>query len=611
MARLTIYDVEVAPNKAMVGFMDYETGKVKQFQHNESKKILKYVKGRQLIGFNNKNYDDIILTDMIDGKSAKKIYNTSVDIIDHDGKRWHYTTYFNNSIDIMEVAPQTASLKLYGSRLSTKKLQDLPYDPHVKHTKKMWENVCEYNVNDLYLTLNLYNDLIPQLAIRADIGGKYKIDVMSRSDAQVAEDVFKAVLGFKKKPKIDVPEYVTYKAPDYVKFKTKKLRKLKKKFEKSVYHINRKTGKFIGQDWLKEKVVIDGHPYTIGYGGLHSNEKSIAVTEGLKNADIASMYPSLIINSGKYPKHLGQEWLNLYTQFRDDRMKIKYTDKKLSAMLKIFLNGTYGKLNSHYSILYAPHLMLDTTITGQLSLLMVIEALVLAGVKVVSANTDGVEYESDGTDKAEKIIDKLGRKMNLVWEHAEYKKLYARDVNSYIAVYDGYVKAKGFYGEPTLSKNIEYPIVTEAIRKFLLDGTSMKNTIKSCKEPSQFCVARTVNGGALWSPKEYPNTEEYDKFIVEFEAGTRKNNKELRKRNEVYQRDFVLMEADEHYIGKVVRYYYSKDGHKMYYKTSGNTVPKSEGSRPMMELSNKLPKDLDYKKYYELANTHLKEVGYE
>ena len=84
----------------------------------------------------------------------------------------------------------------------------------------------------------------------------------------------------------------------------------------------------------------------------------------------------------------------------------------------------------------------------------------------------------------------------------------------------------------------------------------------------------------------------------------------MRKRNEVYQRDFVLMEADKWYIGKVVRYYYAKDGHKMYYKTSGNTVPKSEGSKPMMELVKKIPKDLDYKKYYELANRHLAELGW-
>lgn len=604
----TIFDVEVCPNRAMVGFKDITTGEIKQFEHNEGDSIREYIKDRILIGFNSKNYDNLIVTAMMNGRSIKRIYEISMDLIDGEGMRWDYDNEIENDIDIMEVAPGQASLKLYASRLQVKKLQDLPYSPHEKHSKKMWKNVCNYNKNDLNITELLYNHLIPQLEIRKDIGKRYGIDVMSRSDAQVAEDVFKATINYDKKQRTQIPEYVTYKAPEYVEFKTKQLQQLKEKFESCKYYMNRKTGKFLPQEWLKEKVVIDGMPYTIGYGGLHSNEKSVSYTTGLKNADISSMYPSLIINSGKYPLKLGEEWLVNYTKFRDTRLEIKHTDKELSAVLKIFLNGSYGKLNSHYSVLYAPHLLLDTTITGQLSLLMVIEALVEAGIKVVSANTDGVEYLHDGTDRGERIIDELGKKMNLLWEHAEYKALYARDVNSYIAVYDGYTKSKGFYGEVELDKNVEYPIVTEAIRKFLLDGTPMENTIRGCTDPSQFCSARTVAGGAVWSPEEYPNTDEYDKYINKVPF---KRNKALEKRNDEYKKQFILAEADKWYIGKVVRFYYAKDGKPMFYKGSGNRVPKSDGCRPMMKLKKKIPKDIDYDKYIKLANTHLKELGYE
>jgi len=607
--KVTVFDIEVSPNRSMVGFKELETGKIKQFQYNEGKAIGEYIKDRILVGFNSKNYDNIILTAMLRGKSTKDIYLTSFDLIEGDGKRWDYPDDIKNDMDLMEVATGQSSLKLYGSRLNTKKLQDLPYDPHEKHSKKMWKEVCKYNVNDLILTEELYNFLKPQLEIRTNIGKKYGIDVMSRSDAQVAEDVFKKVLGITKKPKIDKPNYVNYTAPKYIKFKSKNLKKLKKKFENTTYNINHKTGKFIVQDWLKEKIVVDDVEYTIGYGGLHSNEKSVSVVGDIKNADIASMYPSLIINSGKYPKQLGASWLGVYTKFRDDRMKIKHTDKDLSAVLKIFLNGTYGKLNSIYSILYAPHLMLDTTITGQLSLLMVIEALGNAGIKVISANTDGVEYV-DNTNKGQKIIDALGKKMNLEWEHASYKALYSRDVNSYIAIYDDHTKSKGFYSEPKIDKNNQHPIVQEAIRKFLLDGTPMKKTIKKCKDVTGFCVSRAVTGGALWSSKEYPNSDEYEKFIKEFNEGTRKDNKALRKRNDDYKKEFVLMDADKWYIGKTVRFYYAKDGKPLFYKKSGNTVPLSHNCRPMMQLEKKIPKDLDYDYYITLANTYLEDIGW-
>lgn len=604
---ITIYDIETYPNYCMVGFMDHATGEVTQFNHDEADAIKKYIKGRTLVGFNSLNYDDIMLTAMMRGKSLEKLYNLSFDLVEGEGRRWDYANDVERSIDIMEVLAGQASLKLYGSRLNTKKLQDLPYPPHNNLSKKQKKEVAKYNINDLILTREAYDFLEPQLDIRRTIGETYGLDVMSRSDAQIAEDVFKKELGIFRKPRIPVPNHVTYTAPEYVKFKSKQLKNLKKKFESCDYDINRKTGKFISQDWLDEKVVIDGVDYTIGYGGLHSNEKSLAVKDGLKNADIASMYPSLIINSGKFPTQLGEEWLDLYTQFRDDRMKIKHTNKELSAVLKIFLNGTYGKLNSHYSILYAPHLMLDTTITGQLSLLMVIEALTDAGIEVVSANTDGVEYKDDGTGKGEKIIDKLGRKMNLVWEHASYKSLYARDVNSYIAVYDGYVKRKGFYSGPKIDKNNEHIIVQDAIAKFLLDGTPMRKTIKECKDIAKFCVSRQVTGGALWSPEVYPNTAEYEDYILKVPF---KQNKALEKRNEVFQREFVLSESDKWYLGKVVRYYYGTEGHMMYYKKSGNKVPKSDGSVPMMKLKKKVPKDIDYERYYALADRYLAELGW-
>ena len=301
--------------------------------------------------------------------------------------------------------------------------------------------------------------------------------------------------------------------------------------------------------------------------------------------------------------------MNIQEMSTEDLQKLYKKHKTKTDTYKILNNGTYGKLNSGYSILYAPHLMLDTTITGQLSLLMVIEALGDAGIKLVSANTDGVEYIDDGTTKGEEIIDKLGKKMNLEWEHASYDSLHARDVNSYIAVYDGYVKRKGFYADRAIDKNPEHPIVQDAIAEYLLNGTLMKTTIDNCKDVAKFCISRQVTGGALWSEETYPNAPEYEKFIVEFEAGERKDNKALRKRNEDYQKAFILAEADKWYLGKTVRFYYAKDGKPMYYKKSGNRVPKSEGCKPMMNLKKKIPKDIDYERYYELADRYLKEIG--
>ena len=394
-------------------------------------------------------------------------------------------------------------------------------------------------------------------------------------------------------------------------FKNDALNKIVTRIESTTIEINN-AGSPVMPDWLKDMVIpIGNSAYNIGLGGLHSMEKSKAVIPGkgekLGNVDVASMYPSMIIELGLYPKHLTKEFLNIYTKIRDVRMAAKHSgDKVTSDTLKIVLNGSYGKFGSIYSFLYSPDLMLQVTLTGQLYLLMLIEAFEDAGIEVVSSNTDGIELIYKDIHAVKKIVNKWEKKTKLDMEYGEYKALYSRDVNSYIAIYDGYAKSKGFYSEPKIDKNNEYQIVIEAIREFLLNGTPMKTTIKECNDLAKFCVSRQVNGGALWSPEEYPNTPEYDNYI----AKGLKQNKALEARNMKYQKEFVLAEADQWYLGKVVRYYYAKGGKPMFYKTSGNKVPKSDGCKPMMKLKKKIPKDLDYKKYYELAATHLKECGY-
>ena len=249
----------------------------------------------------------------------------------------------------------------------------------------------------------------------------------------------------------------------------------------------------------------------------------------------------------------------------NDELYKKY--KVQNEGLKICLNGSYGKMGSMYSSLYSPETLLQVTLTGQLVMLMLIETLEKNGFKVVSSNTDGIEYvcEKDKIPLAEALIFEWELDTKLVMEHGQYKALYARDVNSYVAVYPDEVKAKGVYAKPTLSKNSEYPIVFEAIRRYLFDNTvRLEDTIRNCTDVRQFLTARTVKTGGVWNGE---------------------------------------------YLGKVVRWYYAKGGTSIHYKSNNNKVPKSDGAHPMMELTETVPTDLDYDKYIELAIGHLEDTG--
>ena len=239
----------------------------------------------------------------------------------------------------------------------------------------------------------------------------------------------------------------------------------------------------------------------------------------------------------------------------------------LQSTIKIFLNGSYGKLSSKYSSLYDPEMLLAVTLTGQLTMLMVIERLVSAGINVIASNTDSITYVCDKSDKAlaESIVFDVELESGLLFDFEQFTSLYARDINNYLAVYPDEVKAKGVYAKPTLSKNSEYPIVFEAIRRYLFDNAvRLEDTITECMDVRQFLTARTVKTGGVWNGE---------------------------------------------YLGRVVRWYYAKDGKSIHYKNNGNKVPKSDGAHPMMELSDSLPLDLDYDKYIELAIGHLEDTG--
>src|SRR5690606_22606645 len=136
-------------------------------------------------------------------------------------------------------------------------------------------------------------------------------------------------------------------------------------------------------------------------------------------------------------------------------------------------------LGSKWSNLYAPDLLIQVTLTGQLALLLLIERLELAGIHVVSANTDGIVIKCpvELIHKMEEIIKWWENETRFEMERTEYAALYSRDVNNYIAIKtNGKTKTKGAYANPWnddsdrsmwLHKNPTNTICVEAVEALL------------------------------------------------------------------------------------------------------------------------------------------------
>jgi hypothetical protein len=591
MSKTVFLDVECYRNYFLICFKSDD--KLRTYElHNDSKlnvDEIKTIMGKYLtIGFNSLNYDLPMISYALSGACNANLKKLSDELVLSEKKSWEIVNDYGvkkyskwNHIDLFEPSPAVMiSLKMYGARMHTKKLQDLPIEPDelIKDCER--DIIKQYCINDIEITADLYQNIKDRIDLRQIMndtqkgGDGYAIDFRSKSDAQIAEAIFRKSLGINKRVdnKIDTKHPYTYKAPNYIKFIDGNLNRLKDKLEEVSFYVNNKGQVELNKE-VPSKVTIGRSTYTIGIGGLHSNEKNRATVkadnEFLTDIDVVSYYPTIIMNNGYYPEALGERFLHHYKHFYDERIKAKQNgDRNKSESYKIILNGSFGKFGSIYSCLYSPSLLLHTTITGQLTLLMLIELIEDLGFSIISANTDGLTIKGDMIKCAQlqwlitKWQDETGYKV----EGINYKAIYHESVNTYIGIKeDGSLKTKGIYADNGLSKHPTMKVCIRAVIDYLTKGISVEDSIyNASNQLTDFISIRKVKGGGVYKGE---------------------------------------------YLGKVVRWYYAIDGDAIRYKSNGNMVALTEGCKPLMEIPKSEITDIDYNKYIEISNQMLRNLG--
>ena len=597
---IAICDTECYPNYWLCKFLLPANGAFYEFEQYEGKPLdiagmLYMLRNYTIVTFNGINYDLPVISLAAAGASCARLKEANDLIIMGGLKWWEIRRQYGiellqfDHIDLMEAAPSKGtSLKLYAGRLHAPKMQDLPYTPSDSLTLPQMREVALYCGNDLQNTYLLYCGIKDRLDLRQAMGESYGLDLRSKSDAQMAEAVFKHKLGQNvQRPHWPHGTMFKYEPPAFISFASLQLRELLAQVRESYFTISDanqvdnefdcygekiKTGVIMPDVLRGAQIVIGQTAYKIGIGGIHSRESNEYYDDSdgeLMDADVTGYYPSLILLLGLFPEHLGPEFLVIFREFVEDRNEAKLLAKlgdliakSKSDGLKIVCNGTFGKLLAIlYSILSAPKLGIAVTMTGQFSLLMLIERLELSGIRVVSANTDGIIIKCPrGLEWLRDIIIKEWEKTTgLNMEFNSYKAIYSRDINNYVAfTTSGKVKGIGAFAGESLKKNPDMEICYEALREYWQHGTSIEQTICACRDIRKFVIVRKVQGGAVY--------------------------------------------GDE-YLGKVVRWYLGT-GRTLgiTYKVSGNQVPDSKGAVPCMDLPDSFPADVDYKYYISTAN---------
>ena len=234
----------------------------------------------------------------------------------------------------------------------------------------------------------------------------------------------------------------------------------------------------------------------------------------IKNWDVASYYPSLMIINGYTSRSIPspQKFEEVYRK----RIAAKKSgDTDTANALKLVLNTTYGATLNRYNDLYDPLMARSVCISGQLYLLELANHLLadIPDLKVVQLNTDGIMVEFDDSQYSDvkAIIDEWQDRTHFVLEEDNIRKIVQKDVNGYVEIQpSGKAKTKGGYlvrGVLT-NANIDFTqmglpawenmsggafninnnavIVAKAIREFFVNGTPVEETIGSCDDIFQF-----------------------------------------------------------------------------------------------------------------------------
>lgn len=524
------YDFEVFEYDRLVVLLDSKTKSEKVIVNNkeELEKFYQENKFDIWIGFNNKSYDQYILKGILSGFNPKKIS----DYIIIDGKQgWKFSTLFSRIYTIQYDLMNSLNkgLKTYeGFQGKNIKESDVSFNIPRKLNKEEIEETIKYCRTDVINTYELFFKTLDDFNAHMDLvkmaGGNLKY--LSKTKTQLSSIILEAKMNERD------DEFDLY-LPDNLKIKKyKNVVEWYKSEESRRYYKNTRTkrGK-IKKSKNELEVLVAGVPHVFGWGGLHGAKNMYHSKGYFILADVASLYPSLMIVYNLLSRSCSQTGKKKYEEIYHNRLKLKAEGKKKEqAPLKLVLNSTYGASKDKYNQLLDPRNANLVCMFGQLFLLDLIEQLE-DYVEIIQSNTDGILFKLDPKDfnVVDDICYEWEVRTGLNLEFDQYKEVFQKDVNNYLLVsVDGDVKAKGAYVKELNSLDYDLPIVNKAIREYMVNKIPVEETILSSHNLYDFQMVTKLS-----SKYDYAvhGSKKIKERVIRSFASTRESDGALRKKH--------------------------------------------------------------------------------
>lgn len=526
-----VYDIEIFPNCFSLTIKNTETKEFQFFELSNRKNNLVdlvplFLDKRYIFcGYNNIHYDNPIVNFIIEYKETLKkstrldieynLFQLSQTIIKGDLEKWKKWKYANN-FETLDLLTMLFSQKL---RVGLKEMQVTMKYSNVQEYDGNFEapipeedipKMIQYNINDVNSTEELLYRCENDIKLRLNIEEEYGIKALNKDGVNLGMEILKTKYLEKthktwndikdlRSPcnKIALNEIIL----PFIKFDNPILKDLLNEMKQQVVSPDRKG--------YNKHFLMDNLEYSVGVGGIHSvNKPSIFIAkedEVISDVDVASLYPSLIIEYGFYPPHLGKEFLEVYKGIKDERIEAKHNGNKLKNLtLKLSINGLSGNLQSEFSWCYSPKTVMRIRINGQLLLLMLAEKLISIGCQIIQANTDGlfVLRKKKDEHKFKDVCKWWENLTKLELEEDRFERFYQFAINDYLGVLEGYkdsknpklLKKKGlFIDSVTLGKGMQPMIIPKAINANLADNIPVEETIRTCKDINEFITYQKID----------------------------------------------------------------------------------------------------------------------
>lgn len=622
-----VYDIEVFQNIFHCSVKNTETNNIYKFEISERKNQLrelvkffkqvdKYITWGDyyttninipanviFCGYNNLHYDNPIINYIIEYEDklmqynipticssifnlSKTITTSSEDNIDA-WKHWKYQIWF----DTFDILTMLYSNKL---RVGLKEIQVTMQYPNVQEFVCDWtkplpledfDSMIDYNINDIESTSELLNRCKKDVDLRIAIEDEYGVRVLSKDGVNIGMKIL--TQKYLEKTGLTWQDIKDLRSPmsviplkdvilPFIKYDSPILQRVLEDMKNQIVSPGRKG--------YENKFVFNNLRYSVGVGGIHSvNSPEIIIPrddEMLIDIDVASLYPSMLIEYEFYPRHLGKEFLEVYKQIKDERIEAKHNgDKVKNETLKLALNGLSGNLQNEHNFCYSPFAVMQIRINGQLLLLMLAEKLTQIGCRIVQANTDGlfVLLKKDAYSKVNSICREWEQLTKLTLEEDRFKAMYQYAINDYFAITeDNKVKEKGmFITAVKLGKGLTPKIIPKAVISFFKDGIPVEDTIKNCTDIRDFLMSEKT--GKQWHV-EYMNEEQ--QRTNRFYAST--NGGYLWKWKDTGHKEGEIITYTEPYVGER-RYKASARQYQNMLTASGVTLLNKFDDKPIEE----------------------------